>query len=798
MNWLIFAVFIPFVVALVIPFLFKYLPRIHTGWFVLVIPIVLFIFFAGHVKPISNGEVLTSSFAWIPSIDFYFTVYLDGLSLLLTLIITGIGALVVLYSIFYLAKEREALHNFYIYLLLFMGAMLGVVLSDNIMVLYVFWELTSISSFLLIAYWFQRERSRYGAQKSLLITVFGGFNMLAGFLILYFIGDSFSVRELIGQAEHIANHALFVPAMVLILIGAFTKSAQFPFHIWLPDAMEAPTPISAYLHSATMVKAGIYLVARFTPIFGGNMTWFWLVMLCGVVTMLWGSIMAIKQNDLKALLAYSTISQLGLIMSLLGLGSAALNPDYSQYALLFSGSILAAMFHLVNHSVFKGTLFMVIGILDHETGTRDIRRLGGLMSIMPISFTLTIIGGFSMAGLPPFSGFLSKEMFFDGVLNASTHMDAWLSWLPYVVWIGSVFTFVYCFILIFKSFTGTYEPQKFDREPKEASIGMLISPIILAGAVIGLFFFPNSISTIILEPTMQSIMPNLLASGERFVVDIQLWHGWNTEILMTLGIVALGSALYFTHHRWKETVYNNLSHKLTLNYAYDQLLVKMEKVSATIMRFHMTGNIRDYVMYIFVFIIVVLGGSLLVHYGIHFDLSNDSSITWYEGLLVLLTIISAIAIIFVKTRLAAIIVLSALGFMVSLFYVIFRAPDLALTQLVVETITTALFVLCFYYLPRMKKELNRLPLNMTKLFISIGVGVTLTIVGLSVHAHRLGEPISSYFHKAYELAGAKNIVNAILVDFRGFDTMLEIVVLFIAGIGIYSLNVLRRARREQQ
>lgn len=798
MSWLIFAVFVPLLVALVIPFLFKYLPRVHTGWFVLVIPIVLFIFFAGHIKPISNGEVFISSFAWIPSIDFHFTIYLDGVSLLFTLIITGIGALVVLYSIFYLSKEREALHNFYVYLLLFMGAMLGVVLSDNIMVLYAFWELTSISSFLLIAYWFQRERSRYGAQKSLLITVFGGFNMLAGFLIIYFIGDTFSVRELIGQVEHIANHALFIPAMVLILLGAFTKSAQFPFHIWLPDAMEAPTPISAYLHSATMVKAGIYLIARFTPIFGGNMVWFWLVMLCGVVTMLWGSFMAIKQNDLKALLAYSTISQLGLIVSLLGLGSAALNPDYSSYALLFSGSILAAMFHLINHSAFKGTLFMVIGILDHETGTRDIRRLGGLMAIMPISFTLTIIGGFSMAGLPPFSGFLSKEMFFEGVLNATTHMDAWLGWLPFVVWIGSVLTFVYCFILVFKSFTGTYEPDQFDREPKEASLGMLISPIILALGVIGLFFFPNSISTTILEPTMQSIMPNLLASGERFIVDIQLWHGWNTEILMTLGVVAFGSLLYFTHHRWNETIYNNLPHQLTWNHAYDQSITTMEKVFGKITRFHMTGNIRDYVMYIFVFMIVLLGGSLFALYGLNFDMSNDSPVTWYEWLLVLFIIISAVSIVFIKTRLAAIIALSALGFMVSLFYVIFRAPDLALTQLVVETISTALFVLCFYYLPRMKKELNRLPLNMTKLFISLGVGVTLTLVGLAAHAHRLGEPISAYFYKAYELAGAKNIVNAILVDFRGFDTMLEIVVLFIAGIGIYSLNALRRTRREQQ
>ena len=316
---------------------------------------------------------------------------LDGLSLIFSLIITGVGTLVILYSIYYMSKVRESLHNFYVYLMFFMGAMLGVVFSDNILVLYVFWELTSISSFLLIAYWYQRKQSRYGAQKSLLITVFGGLAMLAGFIMLSMMTDTYSIREMITQVDNIKIHSLFIPAMILVLIGAFTKSAQFPFSIWLPDAMEAPTPISAYFHSATMVKAGIYLVARFTPIFGGHLEWFWIVSGIGIITLLYGSVNAVKQTDLKALLAYSTISQLGLIMSLLGLGSASMYLGLGDESTMYAVAVFAAIFHLINHSTFKGCLFMVVGIIDHETGTRDIRKLGGLMNLMPITFTLCLL-----------------------------------------------------------------------------------------------------------------------------------------------------------------------------------------------------------------------------------------------------------------------------------------------------------------------------------------------------------------------------------------------------------------------
>ncbi|MDF2856352.1 MAG: multisubunit sodium/proton antiporter, MrpA subunit, partial [Neobacillus sp.] len=350
LSWLHIMIFMPFVFSILVPILYKkFTPRIHTGWFVLFVPLLIFIYLISFIPLISKGNNATAILLWIPSYNINFTTYIDGLSLVFGLLIAGIGTLVILYSIFYLSKHREALHNFYVYLLLFMGAMLGLVFSDNIFVLYVFWEMTSVSSFLLIAYWYEREKSRYGAQKSMLITIFGGLAMLAGLIMLSMMSDTYSIREMIRSVDAIVSQSLFIPAMVLVLIGAFTKSAQFPFSIWLPDAMEAPTPISAYLHSATMVKAGIYLVARLTPIFGGSAEWFWLVSGIGIVTLLYGSVNAVRQTDLKALLAYSTISQLGLIMSLLGLGSAAMYYGGGDESSLYAVAIFAAIFHMVNH-----------------------------------------------------------------------------------------------------------------------------------------------------------------------------------------------------------------------------------------------------------------------------------------------------------------------------------------------------------------------------------------------------------------------------------------------------------------
>jgi len=797
LTFLHIAILFPFFSVPLIPFLTHLFRRVHTGWFVIAIPVLLLVIFARYFSFQQPLKPHLDSIPWIPSLNIHFSINLDSLSLLFALLISGIGALVVFYSIFYMSKEREKLHLFYAYLMLFMGAMLGSVLSDNLLVLYAFWELTSVSSFLLIAFWYHRKRSRYGAQKSMIITMSGGFSMLLGFLMLYAASGTFSIREMIALGGQVSQHSLFIPAMFLILLGAFTKSAQFPFHIWLPDAMEAPTPISAYLHSATMVKAGVYLVARLTPIFGGHPEWFWTITMIGLLTLFMGSLLAIHQTDLKALLAYSTISQIGLIMCLLGIGSLALGEAHGDSSFLFAGAILAAIFHLINHSIFKGCLFMMIGILDHETGTRDIRRLTGLIHVMPVSFTLTMIGAFSMAGLPPFGGFISKEMFFTGVLTTWRTIDSFFVFIPIVAWVASILTFVYCMILIFKVFAGPYEPKPSMRAPREAPFGMLVSPMILAALVVILFFFPNSIAPSLLEPAVKSVLPQLFSDHTEWHAHLSAWHGFNMELLMTAGIVILGTLLYKYLTKFR-SLYDSLPFKFSFNQVYDNGLEAMERYSGKVLRLYMTGSTTHYLSYLFVFLIVLVGGSLVLRHTITPNLSDNAPIELYEAMLGLAIVTAAVFILFTKSKLISIIAVGVIGYIVSLYFVILRAPDLALTQLVVETISTTLFLLCFYFLPKVSKFVTPPSVRLRNAVIALGVGTTLTGIGLATQEHHLFASISEYYYDSYALAGAKNMVNAILVDFRGFDTMLEIVVLSAAGIGIYTLIKLRHPGREDQ
>ncbi|OMP67787.1 Na+/H+ antiporter subunit A [Domibacillus epiphyticus] len=790
-HWAILA---PFILAIFVPFFRKKAATIHTGWFVLILPVVLFVSFLQYLPVTMNNNSITHSAAWIPSLGIDFSVYIDGLSLLFILLITGIGSLVVLYSIYYLSKTKESLQHFYVYLLMFMGAMLGVVLSDNVITLYMFWELTSISSFLLIAYWFDRDRSRYGALKSMLITVFGGLMMLGGFLVLSIMGGTFSIRELAVQAPDLYHHPLFLLAMILILLGAFTKSAQFPFYIWLPDAMEAPTPVSAYLHSATMVKAGIYLVARFSPIFAFSSYWFWIVSAVGLFTMIWASFNAVKQTDLKGILAYSTVSQLGLIMGLLGAGSAALYFD-SLDDNLYTAAVIAAIFHLINHATFKGSLFMVVGIIDHETGTRDIRRLGGLMSLMPVTFTLSVIGAFSMAGLPPFNGFLSKEMFFLSMVQLSElnlfNLETWGIFFPVLAWIGSVFTFIYSMIIVFTVFTGKFQPEKLEKKPHEAPAGMLVSPIILAVLVIVFGLFPNLLSYSLIQPAAAAIVPSIIPSGEQLDVNIYFWHGITAELLMTIAVVLVGIILYTFLPKWVG-LYNYFPGKVTLNNLYDASLYTVERGSNSITKSYMSGFIRSYLVYIFAFFIALLGFTLWAKDAFRYDASNTSPIGYYEiGLLVVLCVATA-TILMAKSRLTSIISLGAVGYSVSLFFVIFRAPDLALTQLVIETVSTALFLLCFYHLPKLSRHEEKMSFQIGNALIAAGVGITVTLIGITAHSTKLFSSINEYYiENTYKKAGGENMVNVILVDFRGFDTLFEIAVLSVAALGIYALIKLR-------
>ncbi|SDH66100.1 multisubunit sodium/proton antiporter, MrpA subunit (TC 2.A.63.1) [Planococcus glaciei] len=798
---LVFLIFLPIIAALFIPLLFKKIGQIHTGWFVLVVPVILFIYYATLLPTTMDGGTRVSEFQWIPSLDISFIAYLDGLSLLFSLLITGIGSLVVLYSVFYLDKKREQLHNFYVYLLMFMTAMLGIVQSDHLITLYLFWELTSISSFLLIGYWYTRDRSRFGALKSMMITVFGGLMMLGGFVLLSIMGNTYSIRELISQAPELLGHEFFTWALVLILLGAFTKSAQFPFYIWLPDAMEAPTPVSAYLHSATMVKAGLYLVARFTPIFAASGTWVWLVTGIGLFTMFWGSFFALKQKDLKGILAFSTVSQLGLIMSLLGASALGFHVEDAA-GTVFKYAAFAAIFHLVNHAVFKGSLFMIAGIVDHETGTRDIRKLGGLMSIMPISFTIAMIGSFSMAGIPLFGGFLSKEMFLTAMLAIAEFdlfsMDVWGILFPVLAWIGSVFTFVYSFYFVFHTFAGKHKPEELPKHAHEAPIGMLVSPAILAVSVIAIFFIPNVVGDWLVKPAVLAIQPFMYSNPEEIDIHVSAWHGANTEFFMTLGIFAIGALLFWSFRKWKQA-YDAFPDSVSLNRLYDSFMYLSDGGANRFSAVYMTGFIRSYLVYMFGFVVLIVLSTLVITDAFVLDLSNTAPIGIYEIIILIALVGGTITILAAKSRLTAIIALGAVGYSVALFFVIFRAPDLALTQLVIETISVALFLLAFYHLPKVSKKEERMGFKLGNAAIALGVGITMTLVALASHSQKILPSISEYYKETvYSEAGGGNIVNVILVDYRGFDTLFEITVLGIAGIAIISMIKLRLNKKEGQ
>lgn len=793
---LVLLIFLPIIAALFIPLLYKKVKQVHTGWFVLLVPAILFIYYSTLLPSIADGGNRMSELQWIPSLDIAFIAYIDGLSLLFSLLITGIGALVVLYSIFYLDKHREKLHNFYVYLLMFMTAMLGVVQSDHLISLYLFWELTSISSFLLIGYWYTRDRSRFGALKSMVITVFGGLMMLGGFVLLGIMGNTYSIRELIAQAPEMAVHDFFIWSLVLILLGAFTKSAQFPFYIWLPDAMEAPTPVSAYLHSATMVKAGLYLVARFTPVFAISGTWIWLVTGIGLLTMVWASFFALKQKDLKGILAFSTVSQLGLIMSLLGASAAGYHVENAaETYFVYAG--FAAIFHLINHAVFKGSLFMVAGIIDHETGTRDIRKLGGLMSLMPISFTIAMIGSFSMAGLPLFGGFLSKEMFLTAMVTITEfnmfQFDTWGILFPVIAWIGSVFTFIYSFYFVFHTFAGKHKPDELPKPAHEAPYGMLISPAFLAILVVAIFIIPNIVGDWLVKPAVVAFQPFLYSTPSDVPVNVSYWHGANTEFFMTLGIFAVGFLMFWSLRRWQQQ-YERFPD--TLNSLYDGLMTMSDKGVNRFSNVYMNGFLRSYLVYMFSFMILIVLGTLFLNGAFMVDLNNVAPIGFYEIAILLVMVAGTITILAAKSRMTAVIALGAVGYSVAVLFVIFRAPDLALTQLVIETISVGLFLLAFYHLPKMTQKEERMPFKLGNALVAFGVGLTMTLVALSSHSQKALPSISEYYKETvYSLAGGGNIVNVILVDYRGFDTLFEITVLAIASIGIITLIKLRLSKK---
>lgn len=701
------------------------------------------------------------SLPWLPTFDIHLSFKLDALSYLFLIMISTMSILVIIYSYFYMKKYLRHVY-FYSALLLFILAMNGVVLTNNLVLLYLFWELTSVASFLLISFHYEKFKSFMGALKSLIITVIGGTFMLIGFVGIGFLANSFEIDHILSDS--LPHTSLFYFSMFCIMFGAFTKSAQFPFHIWLPSAMEAPTPVSALLHSATMVKAGIYLLLMLLPIYNGNFVISMTIVSFGLITMLVGSFVAFTKHDLKALLAYSTISQLGMMMLMIGLlalPTSMKSVEIDSY--LYNGLILL----IVSHACYKAALFMGTGMIDLMTGTRDMRELGGLRQVMPITFIVMSISAVSMAGLPFLSGFIAKELFITAIYEIYVVSPLFLVVLILAV-VASIGTFIYSFTIIIRTFLGKQTVQ-ISNLPR----AILGSPLLLTVMTIALFFIPNLVQQYLIAPIVNA------QSTEVTLKSIHAWHGFTAPFFITLLIYIVGSLCV------KFKVYQYVSfERFSLDAVYKKMVSLVSFISNSILKVILTKRLNTYVAYMYIFII-----SLLLPFIIRFfTLPNISfGAPFYLIVIALLMITSAVSLLFVQNRMSAVVLIGIVGYGVSICFIYLKAPDLVLTQLVIETITTVLFLACFYHMPNLKKETHTLLGRLMKHIIALIMALLVGYLMLNSADMNVFDSISSYYNNSYELAGAKNVVNAILGDFRAFDTILEGVVIMIVGFGVYTI-----------
>lgn len=761
--------------------------RRFAGYIALLAPILASGYFLAQIPNVLHGKFVEFKIPWMPAIDVNLDFRLDGLGLMFGLIISIIGVAVFFYATQYLSVNRDNLPRFFLYLLLFMFSMLGIVVSNNTILMYVFWELTSVSSFLLISYWYSNAESQLGAIQSFIITVLGGLALLTGFIMLYIITGTNTISELLTQSHSISEHALFIPMMIMLLIGAFTKSAQFPFHIWLPKAMATPTPVSAYLHSATMVKAGIFLLFKFTPILGLSDSYIYIVTFVGLITMIFGSVTALRQYDLKGILAYSTISQLGMIMSMVGLGGGIAQHSSGPMAETYTLILFAGLFHLMNHAIFKCALFMGVGIIDHEAGTRDIRRLSGMRKFFPKMNLVMTLAALSMAGVPLLNGFLSKEMFFDSLVSAIELQQFGLTLTIIVVAIGviaSIFTFVYAVYMLKETYWGEFDEKKVPKKHIHEPWLFSLPAIILMVMIPIIFFIPNFFTEHLVLPALRNVT-NLGSSVDAIAPHVSQWHGVNLPLIFSVIVIIVGLILALKVN-WKAITHQVIKYASITN-SYRNVYRGFERYSGQMIRGLMNNRLNHYN------IITVLIFSILIAYGI-FQVGlpklHQIEVSEFGPLEVILGImisVVGIALVFIRQRLTMVILNGIIGYSVALFFLLMRAPDLALTQLVVETITTILFIVSFSRLPNIARTTANMKKETIKIIVSfIMAGAVVTLIFIAQQGDGL-ESISKYYTNAYELTGGKNIVNAILGDFRALDTMFEGIVLIIAGLGIYTL-----------
>ncbi|MBE7640813.1 putative monovalent cation/H+ antiporter subunit A [Salegentibacter sp. BLCTC] len=729
------------------------------------IPAGLFAYFASFIPKISSGEIISRTYQWVPAFGVDLSFKLDGLSLLFSLMITGIGFLVFAYTASYL-RGHKYLDRFYGYLSLFMAAMLGLVLSDNLISMFVFWELTSISSFFLIGFNNTNPASRKSALTALGITGFGGFSLLAGALLLGSISGTYSISEMLSMKEAIAGSEYYILAVIFIFVAAFTKSAQFPFHFWLPGAMKAPTPVSTYLHSATMVKAGIYLLMRFTPVLGDQEFWNTTLIIVGGVTMVYSAVHALFRTDLKGVLAYSTISALGILVFLIGLGS--------------KDAFLAASVFIIVHALYKATLFLVTGIIDHQTGTRDVTKLAGLRKIMMPVAIAGILAAISSAGIPPTVGFLGKELTYE----ASLHAEAFTVVIVVAIVLTKILLLWAGFVAGIKPFTGKL-PEEYTNV--KAPDFLMWGPAIIL-AVLGLIFgiFPMIIESALVKPVVSAL------GADASEYHLALWHGFNTVLLLSAITIAVGVLLYFLV---KPSV--KLENKIgKLEFISPKSILEkgthyFNVFSAFWTNVFQNGYLRNYVTTIVLFLVVLVSYIMFGSSRVVIDHTQLSQVTAYELVVALILIAGVFYTVFTKSRLAAVAAMGVVGLAICLIFVFYSAPDLAMTQFSIDTLTVILFVLVLYRLPKYL-TLSDYKMRIRDGVLSAALGTVICLLALQVLAEPTNSEVGDFYAKnAYIMAHGKNVVNVILVDFRGIDTFMEISVLAIAAIGVFGLLKLR-------
>ncbi|WP_445424676.1 monovalent cation/H+ antiporter subunit A [Alishewanella sp. HL-SH06] len=775
---LLLLILLPFVGALIAAFMPAH-ARNREAWFAALIALSGLLLTFSQYPVISEGLSLRQEIRWFTAIDLNLVFRLDGLAWLFTALIQGICLLVVVYARYYMSP-KDPVPRFFAFLLAFMGAMQGIVLSGNLIQLVMFWELTSLTSFLLIGYWHHRPDARRGARMAFTVTAFGGLCLFIGMLLLGHVAGSYDLDQVRQASTTIQAHPWYLAIVLLVAIGALSKSAQFPFHFWLPHAMAAPTPVSAFLHSATMVKAGIFLLMLLWPVLAGTPEWTWIIGTAGVCTMLVGAFLAIFQHDLKGLLAYSTISHLGLIVCLLGIGTPL--------------AMVAAIFHTLNHAIFKASLFMAVGIIDHESGSRDMRALSGLRQVLPYTATLAIVASAAMAGVPLLNGFLSKEMFFAEALLVGSSSNWWMSAAAVLMGIFGV-AYSLRFIQVFFGPVQTvkanpHEPPRWMRFPVEF--------LVLCCFVVGIL--PELSIGPVLHGAAQSVLGQALP-----VYSLAIWHGVNLPLVMSVLAFVGGITFYFWLSRYCQLHQRDrvpLLHRLNGKAAYETTMLILAASAARLERQLSTRRLQPQLIWM---ILAGLAASIWLLSAwptLSVSWPNDTlSLTF--ALLWLVGCSCAIAAAWQAKfhRLAALILVGGTGIATSVTFLWLSAPDLALTQLMVETVTTVLLLLGLRWLPARisSKKLNlqasardRLR-RIRDLIIAISAGSALAVISYIILRQPDNATLSRfYLEKAIPEGGGSNVVNLLLVDYRSLDTLGEIAVLSIVALTVYAL--LRRFR----